>query len=129
MGRSRPAPPLRMPDGARLTVTRRIGQLSPLERSAARTRSRDSRQTSSGRPTIENDGMPGPTWTSTATGKPEAPRTLADWTVASFRRHHIAVDVLDSRCLQNETDDDYNSTTWAVPYVAYPSYLPPPVVP
>jgi len=52
-----------------------------------------------------------------------------DWTVASFQRHHIAVDVLNSRCLQNETNDDYNSTTWAVPYVAYPSFLPPPPTP
>ena len=29
MGRSSPAPPLRTPDGARLTVTRRRGQLQP----------------------------------------------------------------------------------------------------
>jgi hypothetical protein len=49
-----------------------------------------------------------------------------DWTVANFRRHHIAVDVLNSRCLQNETNDDYNSTTWAVPYAAYPGFLPTP---
>ena len=39
IGRSRPAPPLRTPDGARLTVTRRNGQGSPLESTAARTRS------------------------------------------------------------------------------------------
>ena len=52
-----------------------------------------------------------------------------DWTVRGFRRHHIAVDVLNSRCLQNETNDDYNSTTWAIPYASYPSFLPPPPTP
>jgi len=48
----------------------------------------------------------------------------AEWTVKDFRWHHIAVDVLNSRCLQNQTNDDYNSTTWAIPYEAYPSFLP-----
>ena len=48
----------------------------------------------------------------------------AEWTVKNFRRHHIAVDVLNSRCLQNETNDDYNSTTWAIPYEAFPGFLP-----
>jgi hypothetical protein len=48
----------------------------------------------------------------------------AEWTVGNFWRHHIAVDVLNSRCLQNETNDDYNSTTWAIPYAAYPGFLP-----
>ena len=48
----------------------------------------------------------------------------AEWTVPVFSRHHIAVDVLNSRCLQNETNDDYNSTTWAIPYGSYPSILP-----
>jgi len=48
----------------------------------------------------------------------------AEWTVGAFRRHHIAVDVLNSRCLQNETNDDYNSTTWAIPYESYPGFLP-----
>ncbi len=47
----------------------------------------------------------------------------AAWTVKNFRLHHIAVDVLNSRCLQNQTDDDYNSTTWAIPFAAYPSFL------
>lgn len=47
----------------------------------------------------------------------------AEWTVQNLRRHHIAVDVLNSRCLQNQTDDDYNSTTWAVPFISYPSFL------
>jgi hypothetical protein len=47
----------------------------------------------------------------------------AEWTVRNNGPHHIAVDVLNSRCLQNETNDDYNSTTWAVPFVSYPSWL------
>jgi len=50
----------------------------------------------------------------------------AAWVVPRFWLHHIAVDVLNSRCLQNETNDDYNSTTWAVPYAAYPAFLPQP---
>src|SRR2546422_18153 len=48
----------------------------------------------------------------------------AEWTVRNLGPHHIAVDVLNSRCLQNQTDDDYNSTTWAVPLASYPSWLP-----
>jgi len=47
----------------------------------------------------------------------------ADWTVRNLGPHHIAVDVLNSRCLQNQTDDDYNSTTWAVPFASYPNWL------
>lgn len=31
--------------------------------------------------------------------------------------HFAAVDALDSLCLQNETDDDYNSSAWGMPYV------------
>ncbi|MEW6365661.1 MAG: hypothetical protein AB1714_13615 [Acidobacteriota bacterium] len=31
--------------------------------------------------------------------------------------HFAAVDALDSLCLQNETDDDYNSNAWGMPYV------------
>jgi hypothetical protein len=48
----------------------------------------------------------------------------AMWTVQDLGHHHLAVDVLNSRCLENETNDDYNSTTWGVPYGAYPSFLP-----
>lgn len=47
----------------------------------------------------------------------------AEWTVQDVGRHHLAVDVLNSRTLQNENQDDYNSTTWGVPYDAYPSLL------
>lgn len=43
------------------------------------------------------------------------------WTVQDVGRHHLAVDVLSSRTLQTESGDDYNSTTWGLPYVSYPS--------
>ena len=84
MARSSPAPLLRTPDGARLTVMRVIGQGSPLDSSAARTRSRASRQASSGRPTTLNAGRPLATWTSTETGRPSAPSNVADGTMASI---------------------------------------------
>ena len=48
-----------------------------------RTRSRDSRQASSGRPTTLNAGRPLATWTSTETGRPSAPSNVADGTMAS----------------------------------------------
>ena len=51
MGKSRAAPCLRRPVGARLTVTRRSGHFRPVDRTAARTRSRDSRHDASGKPT------------------------------------------------------------------------------
>ncbi len=82
MGRSRPAPPLRMPDGARLTVTRRRGHGRPLETRAARTRSRDSRTAASGRPTTVNPGRPLATWTSTRTVRPSTPRRTAEGMLA-----------------------------------------------
>ncbi|MGE5176862.1 MAG: choice-of-anchor X domain-containing protein [Hyphomicrobiales bacterium] len=48
----------------------------------------------------------------------------AMWTVRDLGIHHAAVDVINARTLQNETDDDYNSTAWGLPYVSYPSFLP-----
>ena len=48
----------------------------------------------------------------------------AIWTVRDAGIHHAAIDVINSRTLQNETDDDYNSTTWGIPYVAIPSWVP-----
>ena len=65
--RSRPAPTFRTPDGARFTVIRCRGHGSSLDSSAARTRSRDSRQEASGRPTMVKLGRPEETWTSTTT--------------------------------------------------------------
>src|SRR5664280_347497 len=78
IGRSRPAPPLRIPDGARLTVTRRRGHCSPLDSRAARTRSRDSRTAASGSPTTVNPGSPLDTWTSTDTWVASTPTRTAE---------------------------------------------------
>ena len=33
---------------------------------------------------------------------------------------HSGVDILDSACLQNEMEDDYNSTAWCMPYEVLP---------
>ncbi len=85
IARSSPEPPLRWFDGARLTVIRHDGQVSPLDSTAARTRSRDSRQASSGSPTIWKAGSPVDTWTSTVTGRPSTPRKVAERTAASMR--------------------------------------------
>ena len=58
MARSSPDPTLRTVGGARFTVTRCIGHVQPLERSAARTRPLASRQAASGDPTTVKDGSP-----------------------------------------------------------------------
>ncbi len=86
MARSRPLPSLRRPGGARLIVTRRVtpGHARPADWKAAVTRCTPSRQEASGRPTSELPGRPWPTWTSTWTRWPLAPRTVADGTVASI---------------------------------------------
>src|SRR4029450_8136634 len=81
--RSRPEPTLRTSGGARLTVTRAVGQRSLDDSSAARTRSRASRHVASGRPTTVNPGNPDDTWTSTRTGRPSTPSSVADRTDAS----------------------------------------------
>ena len=84
MGRSSPAPPLRTPLGARFTVMRFCGQASPLDSSAARTRSLDSRQASSGRPTMVKPGQAvGRRGPRRCTGRPWAPSNVADETMAS----------------------------------------------
>ena len=70
--------------GARLTVIRRSGQGRPLERMAARTRSRASRTAASGSPTMVKPGRPLETWTSTETGRPTAPISVAEATEASM---------------------------------------------
>ena len=82
MARSSPAPSLRTPEGARLTVIRLSGHVRPLDSSAARTRSRDSRQAVSGRPTTVKLGSPCETYTSTSTGWPLTPSSVADGTMA-----------------------------------------------
>jgi hypothetical protein len=45
------------------------------------------------------------------------------WDVQDVGRHHVAIDVLNARTLQSQTEDDYNSTTWGVPYAAHPERL------
>ena len=58
MGRSNAAPTLRTSAGARLTVTRALGNGNPELRIAVRTRSRLSRTVASGSPTIVMPGRP-----------------------------------------------------------------------
>ena len=84
IARSSPLPPLRVPDGARLTVIRRVGQSRPLDSSADRTRSRASRHDASGKPTTAKPGRPFETWTSTLMGRPSTPSTVAVGTMASI---------------------------------------------
>ena len=84
MGRSSPAPVLRTPDGARFTVTRRVGHGSWHDKSAARTRSRDSRTAASGSPTTVKPGRPADTWTSTDTERPSTPNRVAEGIQASM---------------------------------------------
>ena len=69
-----------------MTVTLRMGHGNPLERSAARTRSRDSRTAASGRPTMVNPGSPLDTWTSTETRRPTAPVRVAAAMEASMHK-------------------------------------------
>jgi hypothetical protein len=59
----------------------------PVERMAARTRSRASRTDASGSPTMVNPGSPFEMWTSTETGHPTAPLSAAEATVASMREN------------------------------------------
>ncbi len=72
--------------GARLTVMRRTGNSKPQFCSAARTRSRLSRTSVSGRPTIENDGRPFARWTSTVTS--------GAWPAAGARLRTTASDMV-----------------------------------
>ena len=82
IGRSRAAPPLRTPVGARLTVTRCRVHVRPLDSTAARTRSLDSRQAASGSPTTLKAGRPPSTWTSTDTDRPRTPSRVAEGMLA-----------------------------------------------
>ncbi|MGQ9706629.1 MAG: hypothetical protein ACUVWP_06455 [bacterium] len=40
-----------------------------------------------------------------------------NWSPHNDGVHHSAVDILNSGCIQNETNDDYNATAWAMPYI------------
>ena len=73
MGRSKAGPSFLRSAGARLTVSRSAGKEKWQLRSAARTRSRDSRTAASGRPTISKAGMPGARLTSVVTTNPSMP--------------------------------------------------------
>ena len=44
---------------------------------------------------------------------------FGNWAPHNDGVHHAAVDILNSGCIQNETEDDYNATAWAMPYVVY----------
>jgi hypothetical protein len=48
----------------------------------------------------------------------------AIWNVRDVGLHYAAVDVINARTLQNETEDDYNSTTWGIPYASIPAWMP-----
>ncbi|CUJ91161.1 Uncharacterised protein [Achromobacter sp. 2789STDY5608615] len=67
IGRSKRPDSLGISAGDRLTVMRPAGKLKPLLMMAARTRSRLSRTSVSGRPTTLKLGRPGPRWVSTRT--------------------------------------------------------------
>lgn len=72
--RSNPGPVFRISAGARLTVTRFVGNVRPEFRMAVRTRSRLSCTDASPSPTTENEGNPGDMSTSIRTACPESPR-------------------------------------------------------
>jgi len=42
---------------------------------------------------------------------------IGSWVPMTPGVHHAGVDVLDSKCIQNETEDDYNATIWCLPYI------------
>ena len=81
MGRSRPEPVFLRELGARLTTILSLGIWNPLDRRAARTRSRASWTEASPMPTIEKPGSPFDTATSTSTGIASTPRSVAPSTV------------------------------------------------
>ena len=85
IARSKLGPDLRSDAGARLTVTRFCGKLTPEFARAARTRSRDSRTARSGSPTTEKAGSPRRMSTSTVTGTPSTPSRAKVRTFASMR--------------------------------------------
>src|SRR5438552_336637 len=84
IGRSKAAPSLRTPAGARFTVTRFDGYSKPALRSAARIRSLASRTAPSGSPTVVVCGRPEDTSTSTATRIASIPRSAPELTRASM---------------------------------------------
>src|SRR5687768_11058471 len=86
IGKSKRLESLGSSAGARLTVMRRAGNSKRAWLSAARTRSRASRTSVSGRPTIWNAGSPGPRCTSTVTSGASIPASARLATVAIDKR-------------------------------------------
>src|SRR5688572_23479481 len=86
MGRSNRLESFGSSAGARFTVMRRAGNSKCAWLSAARTRSRASRTSVSGKPTIWNDGSPGPRCTSTLTSGASIPASARLATVATVMR-------------------------------------------
>ena len=82
IGRSKCAPSLTTSAGARLTAMRFGGRASPIEPSAARTRSRDSATALSASPTMAMAGNPLAIWTCTSTGMVSIPRNATVVTAA-----------------------------------------------
>src|SRR5687767_1780695 len=80
--------------GARLTVMRRAGNSKWPWLSAARTRSRASRTSASGRPTMWNAGSPGPRCTSTVTSGASIPASARLATVATVIRFPLGRETL-----------------------------------
>lgn len=87
IGRSKRPDSLGRSAGARLTVMRRTGKSKPQFCRAARTRSRLSRTSRSGRPTIENEGRPLARWTSTVTSGARPAAGARERTTASDMGH------------------------------------------
>lgn len=86
MARSNPGQVFRISAGAKLTVTRFCGKENPEFRMAVRTRSRLSCTAASPRPTMENDGNPGETSTSTRTSCQKSPRIDEENTVLTMKK-------------------------------------------
>src|SRR5882672_3136638 len=83
IGRSKRPLSLRSSAGARLTVMRRAGNSKRELTRAARTRSRASFTSVSGRPTMVNEGSPFPRCTSTVTSGAFKPASARLWSTAS----------------------------------------------
>src|SRR5688572_19703607 len=90
MGRSKRLGSFGSSAGARFTVIRRAGNSKCAWLSAARTRSRASRTSVSGRPTMWNDGSPGPRCTSTLTSGASIPASARLATVATVMPYQRA---------------------------------------
>src|SRR5687768_5271423 len=86
IGKSKRLESLGSSAGARLTVMRRAGNSKRAWLSAARTRSRASRTSVSGKPTIWKAGRPGPRCTSTVTSGASMPASARLATMATDKR-------------------------------------------